>query len=117
MNQLPISVNYKKQGNQMVPVADVDKIREDTFFKSLVEGQKIEVTYQTLIEDGSYSQLSKLHASIRELAKDSGTSFIDMKKEVKQRMNYKLPDGELRSFGDASKEELSQAIQACIEIG
>lgn len=117
MDQLPVTVVFIMKDKELVPVEVIDKVRQDTFFKSLKEGDKVEVTYEMQITDGSYSQLSKVHKCARELAKETGTTFEDMKKEIKKRAGLVLSNKELKSFADCSREELSMAIQAAIEIG
>jgi DNA-directed RNA polymerase alpha subunit len=114
--QLPCTVLYQKQGDKLVPVADIDIIRENTFINSLKEGEKVEITYETIVDNGSYSQLSKLHASIRQLALDTGNDFDTLKLEVKRRAGLYVGD-EFKSFAKCSKEELSEAIRCTIQIG
>jgi len=114
--QLPCTVLYQKQGDKLFPVADIDKIRENTFVSSIKEGEKVEVTFQIQIDDHSYAQLSKLHACIRQLALDSGTEFEGMKLEVKRKAGL-MVDGNFKSFGKCSKEELSEAIRCAEQIG
>jgi hypothetical protein len=76
------------------------------------------------VDDGTVPQLAKVHVCIRELAKEIGYSFEDMKLEVKRRAGLcvkKELGGELfmvcKSFGDCSKEELGLAVEAILQIG
>jgi hypothetical protein len=69
-------------------------------------------------------QLSKLHASIRELALHLGYDFEDMKMYIKHLAGFvttKLIEGKMitrvKSFADCSKDELGFAIQTCITFG
>jgi len=120
VSRLPVTLVFVKKGGELVLAGKLDEVKYDTFVKSVNEGDRIEVTYEVQVEDGSYSQISKLHACIREVAKSTGSSFEDMKKEVKRRAGLTTIKGgeeDYRSFGDCSKEELSLAIQAVIEIG
>ena len=50
----------------------------------LSEGQQVEVFMGLTSDDGSIAQLAKVHACIRELAKESGYTFDEMKKIIKQ---------------------------------
>jgi hypothetical protein len=86
------------------------------FIKGLQEGETVVITYEVQTADHSYAQLSKLHKCIRELANYTGDSFEDMKLQVKLRAGL-CTDGSCKSFSECSKEELSMAIQAAIEIG
>jgi hypothetical protein len=116
MDQLPVSILFKKEGKELVFRSDLDKIKYDNFVKGMENGEFVEVTYEIRISDGSYAQLSKLHKCIRELGNFLGYSFDDMKLEVKERAGLKSKTG-YKSFADCSREELSLAIQATIEIG
>jgi len=86
------------------------------FIKGLQEGETVVITYEVQTADHSYAQLSKLHKCIRELANYVGESFDDMKLQVKIKAGL-CTDTSCKSFSDCSKEELSMAIQAVIEIG
>ena len=118
MNQLPLTINYiVDQDGYLIPNSPLDKIREDIYKKFLKKGQIIECTYEVQIQDGSYGQLSKVHACARQLALDTGATLDQIKSEIKKKAGLVLADGELKSFGNCSKEDLSLAIQAAIEIG
>ena len=92
------------------------KISLDLFIEKLSEGQEVDVFMSIADAIGSTAQINKVHKCIRELAKESGYSFDDMKLLVKDKAGLIIGDT-LKSFADCSKEELTQAIQACIEIG
>ncbi len=94
------------------------------FMNSLEEGQKVEIFMEANVDDGTIPQLAKVHVCIRELAKELGYSFEDMKLEVKRQAGLcvrKELGGEMfmicKSFGDCSKEELALAVEAIIQIG
>jgi hypothetical protein len=80
------------------------------------EGDTIIITYEVQNDDASYAQVSKVHKHIRELASYTGDSFEDMKLQVKLRAGL-CNNSDCKSFADCSKEEVSMAIQASIEIG
>jgi hypothetical protein len=86
------------------------------FIKGLEDGDTVIITYEVQNEDASYAQISKVHKHIRELANYTGDSFEDMKLQVKLRAGL-CTDTNCKSFSECSKEELSMAIQASIEIG
>jgi hypothetical protein len=115
-NLLPVSVKFKKEHKELVIANQLSKVQLDLFVKQLEEGQKVLVTYEVINDDASYSQISKLHKCIRELAQYAGMSMDDMKLYVKNEAG--LVKGEsVISFADCSKEEISMAIEACIKIG
>jgi len=86
----------------------------------LSDGQQVEVFMGLTSDDGSVAQLAKVHACIRELAKESGYTFDEMKTIIKQHAGlcYDAGGAEYcKSFADCSKDELVLAIEACIQIG
>jgi hypothetical protein len=94
------------------------------FIDSMEEGQMAEIFLESNIDDGTLTQLAKVHACIRELAKETGYTFEDMKLEIKRQAGLcvkKVFEGEnymvCKSFGDCSKDELSLAVQAIIQTG
>ena len=92
------------------------KIALELFIEKLSEGQEVDVFMSIADAIGSTAQINKVHKCIRELAKESGYSFDDMKLLVKEKAGLIIKDN-IKSFSDCDKEELTQAIQACIEIG
>ena len=88
--------------------------------EKLEEGQVVEMYIDLANTDHSKAQLAKVHACIRELAKESGYTFDEMKCLVKDQAGLSFKEGlmiEYKSFGDCSKDELMLAIEACIQIG
>jgi hypothetical protein len=114
-NQLPVSIRAKVV-NKNLEIDPLGSAKLGLFVKGLQEGETVIITYEVQTEDASYSQISKVHKHIRELANYTGDSFEDMKLQVKLRAGL-CSDSDCRSFADCSKEELSMAIQASIEIG
>jgi hypothetical protein len=91
------------------------------FISSLEEGQTVDVFFESNAESGTWNQLAKIHACIKELASEIGYTFDEMKSVVKERaglfnLNDKN-DPQIKSFKNCSKEELSMVIQTIIEIG
>jgi hypothetical protein len=114
----------KKTGGKFVHVKPADAVLYEQFKKDLPEGSVIEMIIQEYHDDGTLAQLAKLHAMIREIANHTGYTFNEVKLLTKDRAglcySYVLNGKELfecKSFGDCSKEELSLAIKACMEIG
>lgn len=111
----PVTVSYVVKNGELVLENEVAKFKFNNYYKTLVEGARVEVTYEQIHGDSSYAQLSKLHASIRELANFTGMSFEEMKLQVK--INAGLCKGtNCVSFADCSREELSMAIQSVYNI-
>lgn len=108
----------------LVHIKDADRKTFDEFKKNVPEGSRVEFFAEVEEDDGTLAQLAKLHAMIRELALHIGESFEDMKLLVKDRaglcLEKKLSGKEYfvcKSFGDCSRDELSLAITAAIQIG
>ena len=114
-DQLPVSIRAKVV-NKSLEIDPLGSAKLGLFIKGLQEGETVIITYEVQTADHSYAQLSKLHKCIRELANYTGDSFEDMKLQVKLRAGF-CTENNCKSFSDCSKEELSMAIQAVIEIG
>lgn len=113
-----------KQNGKLVHKNNLDKKAYKDLLDNMEEGQMIEIFMDACKDDGSLSQLARIHANIRELALQTGYSFEDMKDEVKRLsglVKVKVLGGDkfiaTKSFSICSKDELSLAIQAIIELG
>jgi hypothetical protein len=89
-----------------------DKLSYEIFVDKIKEGQVVEMYIDIVGQDHSKLQLAKVHACIRELSKESGYNFDDMKQLIKEKSG--LQD---KSFANCTKDELMLAIQSCIDIG
>lgn len=114
-DQLPVSIRAKVV-NKNLEIDPLGSAKLGLFIKGLQEGETVIITYEVQSEDASYAQMSKVHKHIRELANYTGDTFEDMKLQVKLRAGL-CNNTDCKSFADCSKEELSMAIQASIEIG
>jgi hypothetical protein len=114
------TVKLVKRDGKLVYPDDKSKLNYQIFLDKLSDGQQVEVFMGLTSDDGSVAQLAKVHACIRELAKESGYTFDEMKIIIKQHSGlcYDAGDAEYcKSFADCSKDELVLAIEACIQIG
>ena len=109
------STKLKVKNGQLVYSKEADTAL-GLFLEKLSEGQEVDVFMSISDGKGSAAQISKVHKCIRELAKESGYSFDDMKKLVKEQAGLVI-DTNYKSFAECDKDELSLAIQACIELG
>lgn len=114
-DQLPVTVKVTFKDGELV-MDPMGSAKLGLFIKGLTDGEHVLITYEVQTNDASYAQLSKVHKNIRELANYTGDTFEDMKMQVKLRAGL-CGSSECKSFADCSKEELSLAIQASIEIG
>lgn len=109
-----------KESGKLVYLDDKSKLNYKLFLEKLPEGQEIEIFIGLTTSNKSIAQLAKIHACIRELAKESGYTFEEMKILIKEKSGLCYSTGQetiCKSFGNCSKDELMLAIQACIEIG
>lgn len=117
MKQMPISILLEMRDGVLVPKTELGKHSLANYLKNVEEGTVIQVTYEELSTDGTYAQISKIQACTRELSKHLGYSHEEVKDIVKHKADLYTPEGELKSFADCSKEELSLAIQAALDLG
>lgn len=96
----------------------------ELFVSKAPEGSIIEFFYEVQHDDGTLPQLAKLHVMLKHLATHIGETVEDMKILVKDRAGLciarEVAGKEYflaKSFAECSKEELSLAIQAAIQIG
>lgn len=117
MKQMPMTILLKMENGTLVPKRDIDKYTLQNYVINVEEGATIQVTYEELSTDGTYAQISKLQACTRELSKFLGYTHEEVKDIVKHKANLYSSEGDFKSFADCSKEELSLAIQAALELG
>ena len=118
------SGKYVKKYGLLQPVSSAVSKQKEYFEESLSEGSIVECFYEVQQDDGTIPQLAKIHVMIRQLAMHIGETVENMKLLVKDRAGLCITrevSGKeyflAKSFGECSKEELSLAIQAIIEIG
>jgi hypothetical protein len=118
-----VSKYIKKNGR--LEHASLSSLKQyEQFVSKLPEGQIVECFYEATHDDGTLPQLAKLHAMIRELATHIGETAENIKLLVKDKAGLCIArevSGKeyflAKSFAECSKEELSLAIQAAIQIG
>ena len=115
---------YKKERGLLKPVTLAGAKQYEQFVSHIPDGAIVEFFYELQHDDGTLPQLAKLHVMIKELATHIGETAENMKLLIKDRAGLCIArevSGKeyflAKSFGECSKEELSLAIQAAIEIG
>ncbi len=116
-----VSIIYKKEGDQLIPANSAEAGKLKLFKMALKDGEQVEV-YLTKVEpaDKTLGQLAKIHASIKELAGFLGYTPEELKLVIKDKAGlYKHTETgkEYKSFAECTKDELSNAIQICIQVG
>jgi hypothetical protein len=109
-----------KESGKLVYLDDKSKLNYKLFLEKLPEGQEIEIFIGLATSNKSVAQLAKVYACIRELAKESGYNFNEMKQLIKESSGlcYEAEHAQIcKSFADCSKDELALAIEACVAIG
>lgn len=106
-----------KEDGKLIYHEPKDKLAYAIFVAKLKEGQVVDMYIDLADADHSKAQLAKVHACIRELAKESGYSFDDMKLLIKGASGLCYDTEHCKSFAECSLTELGLAIEACIEIG
>ena len=96
----------------------------EVFVSNIPEGSIVEFFNEVTHDDGTLPQLAKLHVMLKHLSTHIGETVENMKLLVKDKAGLciarEVAGKEYflaKSFGECSKEELSLAIQAAIEIG
>ena len=115
---------YKKERGLLKPLTIAGIKQQEIFISNIPEGAIVEFFYEIQHDDGTLPQLAKLHVMLKQLSMHIGESVENMKLLVKDKAGLciarEVAGKEYflaKSFGDCSREELSLAIQAAIEIG
>ena len=129
------SLKKTKEG-KLIHIRSADEAKYKEFIKELEPGDQVDVFMEINSADNTLLQLSKVHKCIREIAKHTGNSFDDIKMVIKDKaglvikrsvsvLNTIDPEAgshqkiymDWKSFAKISKDDLSLAIQACIDLG
>lgn len=118
------SSSLKKEGERLIYEHAADEKIYKLFVDNLAQGQTVDVFFDANKDDGTLAQLAKIHKCIREIAKETGNDFEDIKDLIKVRSGFcfeKEVDGKIitkcKSFAKASKEDLGFVIEALISLG
>ena len=115
---------YKKERGLLKSVTLAGAKQYEQFVSGIPDGSVVEFFYEIQHDDGTLPQLAKIHAMIKQLSTHIGETVENMKLLVKDRAGLCIArevSGReyflAKSFVECSKDELSLAIQAIIEIG
>jgi hypothetical protein len=121
---LMYSGKLKMKDGKLIYQKSGQEILYKEFIKNIKEGSVIDVFMEVHEDSGQLSQLARVHAMIREISRDSGMTFNEVKMLVKYNCGYcyeyTVKDKQLlecTSFGDMSKIELSYCIEECYRLG
>ena len=121
MSKQVLAITLNKKNGQLVMPNALSKEKYKIFLASLQEGDKVEALFELKTEDNTKAQLAKIHVCIAEIASEQGDDKISVKNDLKHRcgMSFKDEKGVLRyqSFGQCSKDELSDVIEVIIQMG
>jgi hypothetical protein len=114
----------KKDGGKLTYAIPADEKIYKIFVDALEEGQRVELFFDANKDDGTLAQLAKIYKCMRELSKETGALFEDVKLDVKRKAGLcfvKLIDDEkymfCKSLADCSKEDLGLVIETIISLG
>ena len=115
---------YIKRGGMLRPMSSAISKQLELYVSRIPENSIVECFYEVQHDDGTLPQLAKIHVMIKTLATYIGESVENMKLLIKDKAGLCIArevSGKeyflTKSFGECSKEELSLAIQAALEIG
>jgi hypothetical protein len=115
---------FIKRDGMLQPLSSAVSKQQELFVSHIPQGSIVECFYEVQHDDGTLPQLAKLHVVIRQLASHIGETVENMKLLIKDRAGLCIArevSGKeyflAKSFGECSRDELSLAIQATIEIG
>lgn len=115
---------YIKRNGKLDALSIATSKQLELYVSSVPEGSIVECFYEVQHDDGTLPQLAKIHVMIKTLATHIGETVENMKLLVKDKAGLCIArevSGKeyflAKSFGECSKEELSLAIQAALEIG
>ena len=119
-----LTFKYIKRNGRLEPSTIAGMKQYEIFTSNVPDGHIVECFLEVQHDDGTLPQLAKLHVMIKQLATHIGETFENMKLLIKDRAGLciarEVAGKEYflaKSFGECSKEELSLAIQAALEIG
>lgn len=119
-----LHTQLKKVGDKLIYAKAADDLLYKKFVESLEENQEVDVFFEGIVDSGTLAQLAKIHKCVREIAKETGNDFEDIKDIIKMRAGFcfeKEVDGKVitkcKSFAKASKEDLGFVIEALIKLG
>ena len=69
---------FKSKDGKFIPADKAEEIKFNSFRKELEEDQIVEVFMESEVDNGTVPQLAKIHACIRELAKETGYTFEEV---------------------------------------
>jgi len=114
-------IRFAIKEGQLVPANSIEDAKYKLFLKTLREGDTIEAFMNLNKADKTLSQVAYAHVLIRELANYTGHSFEEMKVLIKEKTGLcvKTPESRTvyKSLGDCSKNELSNVIETCLQLG
>jgi len=118
-----ITGKFIKKGGRLDFSSLASSKQFELFVSNVPENSIVEFFYEVTHDDGTLPQLAKLHVMLKQLATHIGETVENMKILVKDRAGLciarEVAGKEYflaKSFAECSKDELSLAIQAAIEI-
>jgi hypothetical protein len=114
MNTHTKAIEFVIKNGKLVSKDHIHRLRFKELLESSPEGTSIIGLFTVEKSDGTKSQLAKIHAMINELAIEVGEKPERVKLDLKKDCGLTYMQEEslrFRSFGNCSKEELSNVIE------
>jgi hypothetical protein len=115
---------FVKKNGRLENVSITSGKQFEIFKSDIPDGTLVDCFFEVVHDDATLPQLAKIHAMIKHLSMHTGETVENMKLLVKDRAGLCIArevSGKeyflAKSFAECSKDELSLAIQAAIEIG
>jgi hypothetical protein len=109
-----------KKNGKLEYLDSKDKVKYNLLLEKIPDNGVVEVLFTIQHNKASNAQISKLHASIRQIAFELGNSFDDIKSIIKLKTGLIHNDDKgnvvEKSFADCTKEEISLAIETCQDL-
>jgi len=113
-----IDFQMKKVDAKLTYTKTSYKEKYQSFLDSTPEGNLVNVFMEVAGErPTNLIPLKKVHAAIRDVAEESGSTETQIKVELKKKLGFKLKELEEYSCGDMSIEELTRMLEAAYELG
>jgi hypothetical protein len=119
MKQIASLVLVKRNG-KLTPKNKLHEEQYKLFTSNIPEGKEVTALFELVDDTNTKAQLAKVHVMIKEIAEQQGQSAAETKLEVKDQCNLTYyEDGvkKYKSFGKASKEDLSYVIEVLYQLG
>ncbi len=109
------STQFVKKGGKLCYLKRSHEALFKKFVDALPENTQLDVLFEAG-ELGRLGQLSRIHGNIGKIARETGSSFEEIKIQAKKESGLIL-DETVLSLGDVSKQQLDTVLETTIRLG